>query len=166
MPELLNTFLEKGSETLRIGFDLDGVIAECNVPLWLIVGRINKEEEIRKVIDEFMCFPKLRSHPREYLHEDDEYVIITGRSERFREITKKWLKSYGIQTSSLFMCSVGLLSDYGSIEKWNDALAKAKARYIKSECVDVFFEDNPKVVIRLRKLCPKVRIIQIGGRIK
>jgi len=151
---------------MRFGFDLDGVIAECNIPVWLLVGRIGKDNQMRKLLDEFLHFPKLRAHPREYLHEDDEYIIITGRARRYRKITLKWLKSHGISTSSVFICDVGVASDYNSIEEFFDAMAKEKARYIKSECIDVFFEDCPDVVKRLRKLCPKVRIIQIGGRLK
>lgn len=117
-------------------------------------------------MDEFLHWGKLKAHPREYLHEDDEYIIITGRAERFREITEKWLKSHGIETSSLFIVDVGVASDYDSIADFLEAMAQAKAKYIKSECLDVFFEDAPFVVKRLRELCPKCRIIQIGGRRK
>jgi len=148
---------------MRVGFDLDGVLAEVSTPLWLLTGLA--EAEIREVIYDFLLTPKLKFHPRQFLHEEDEYVIITGRSSKYRSLTERWLKHHGIECSSLFMCDVGVSKDYPSLSAFFNASAMAKARYIKSECIDVFFDDNPDIVARLRKLCPKVRIIQIGGRL-
>lgn len=149
---------------MRVGFDLDGVLAETTIVEWLLTSHV-KDEKAQEVIREFLHVPKLKNHPSEFLHEDDEYVIITGRSKRYRKLTERWLRSHGIKCS-LFMTDVGVAKDYESIEKFFEALAKAKAQYIKSECIQVFFEDSPNVVKLLRKLCSKVRIIQIGGRIK
>lgn len=151
---------------MRVGFDLDGVIVEYSIAKWLLVDGI-KDKERRELIYFFLTSNcKLKSHPSEFLHKDDEYVIITGRAKRWRKTTKEWLKRHGINTSTLFMCNVGLPRDYSSIGVFFDAMAGAKARYIKSECLDIYFEDSPVLVEKLRKLCPKVRIIQIGGRLK
>lgn len=148
---------------LRFGFDLDGVIAEVSIPVWLLTGAI-KDDERRKTISRFLHYPKFRMHPRELLHEEDDYIIITGRKVEYREITEKWLKNHGIN-APLFMTDVGIARDYPTIDDFFDALALAKAQIIKSQSVDVFFEDSPEVVKKLRKLCPTTVIIQVGGRL-
>lgn len=156
---------------MKFGFDLDGVIAEVCIPEWLLMGQV-KDEKVQETIRELLhAVPKLKFHPREFLlngtqYEGDEYVIITARARKFRDITIKWLKSHGISTSSLFFCDVGTAEMYESVEVFFDVMARKKAQYIKSECIDVFFEDSPDTVERLRKLCPKVLIIQVGGRLK
>jgi len=150
---------------MKAGFDLDGVIAEISIPLWLLMDQV-KDQKSKDVIRQFIQIPNLKFHPNEFLHEDDEYVIITGRSRKFYDLTKRWLKTHGISTSSLFVCNVGIVSDYKSIDEYNIEMAKAKAKYINSECVEVFFEDSPEVVKLLRKFCPKTKIVQIGGRLK
>ena len=150
---------------MRIGFDMDGVLTEVSVAEWLLTGEL-ESEAMREVISEFLHDPKLKNHPSEFLHEEDKYIIITGRAKKFRKTTERWLRKYGINPTCLFMTDVGVARDYPSIDDFFDALALGKAQYIRSECVEVFFEDSPDVVLRLRKLCPKTKIIQVGGRLK
>jgi len=148
---------------MRIGFDLDGVLGDVSVVDWLLNDRV-QDEKGRKIILQFLHDPKLKIHPSDLLHDTDEYIIITGRGEKYREITEKWLKKYGI-TGRLFMTDVGTAKDYSSLDAYFEALAVTKARYIKSECIEVYFEDSPDTVIRLRKLCPQCKIVQVGGRL-
>lgn len=119
------------------------------------------------MIKEYLHFtPKLKYHPQEFLFEGDEYVIITAREQQYRALTEEWLKRHGIQTSSIFYANKGRIVDYPNVDDFFNAIAKAKAQYIKSECLDVYFEDSPVLVSKLRKLCPKVKIIQVGRRIR
>lgn len=148
---------------MRVGFDLDGVLADISVVDWLLTGQI-KDEKQNKVLYQFLHDQKLLINPCELLHEKDEYIIITGRGEKYREITERWLKKYGI-TAPLYMTDVGVVADYPSLDAYFEALAVTKAKYIKSECIEVFFEDSPDTVIRLRELCPKCKIVQVGGRL-
>ena len=150
---------------MRVGFDLDGVLADVSVAEWLLTGQL-ENKEMQDIITSFLHDPKLRMHPSELLHEEDDYIIITGRGERYRKITERWLRKYGISPTCLFLTNVGVAQDYPSVDDFFDALALAKAQYIRSECIDIFFEDSPDVVLRLRKLCPKARIVQVGGRLK
>jgi len=151
---------------MRIGFDLDGVITEISIVNWLLMDTV-KDKKMQELIKEFLHFvPKLKYHPQEFLHEGDEYIIITGRERRFWQVTERWLKNHGIQTSSVFYTDSGTAGDYKTIEDFFNAVADGKARYIKSECIDVYFEDSPVIVSKLRKLCPKVKIIQVGRRLR
>lgn len=151
---------------MRIGFDLDGVITEISIVNWLFMDTV-KDKKKRELIKEFLHFvPKLKYHPQEFLHEGDEYVIITGRDRQFRQLTEKWLKNHGIQTSSVFYASSGTAGDYETIDDFFDVVAEKKAQYIKSECVEVYFEDSPVIVEKLRMLCPKVKIVQVGRRLR
>ena len=48
---------------------------------------------------------------------------------------------------------------------WLEKVAIAKAKVINQLGLDIYFEDIPVIVVRLRELCPKTKIIQYGGRI-
>jgi len=148
---------------MRVGFDLDGVIAEAPIPVWLLTGLVENKAK-RDIIYNFLHCQDLKRHPNEFLNEDDEFVIITSRSEQYRSLTERWLKVNGINCP-LKICDVGLSSDYLSLEEYFEVVAREKAKYINSECLDVYFEDSPDAVIRLRKLCPQCKIIQVGGRL-
>jgi len=81
---------------MRFGFDLDGVIADVSIPDWLLMGQV-KDEKTQEIIRQYLhAIPKLKHHPREFLHKGDDYIIITGRNRRFEEETSRWLESYGI----------------------------------------------------------------------
>jgi len=54
---------------------------------------------------------------------------------------------------------------YESVEKFYEGHAIKKAEYINKYNLDVFFEDAPDIVEKLRELCPKTIIIQVGGRL-
>jgi len=125
-----------------------------------------KDKEQQEIIRYFLhAVPKLKHHPREFLHEDDEYIIITGREIKYEEATSRWLECFGIN-APIYFCDIGGSDQFDSLDDFFDAHAKAKAKFIKALDVDVYFEDAPNIVTRLRKFCPKTIIIQVGRRIK
>ncbi|QKN87031.1 3'-phosphatase, 5'-polynucleotide kinase [Yersinia phage vB_YenM_531] len=72
-------------------------------------------------------------------------IILTARSEEFREITEKWLKDNCVAYDKLIMRSLDDLRSDEDIKE--EVLRKAGLERIR--CV---FEDSPRVVKRLREM--------------
>lgn len=103
--------------------------------------------------------------PQMILGENDEFIVITGRSKDKKEITEKWLNKFCPKYKKLFVCGLG--PAYGlttkQVNNWSETQAKLKAKIINEEKLDVFLDDNGKVVNYLRKHCPNTKIIHYGG---
>ena len=52
----------------------------------------------------------------------------------------------------------------GRDKKWYEIQAERKEKALKDNRIDIFFEDDPGVVMCLRKSCPNTKIVQYGGR--
>ena len=143
---------------MKIGFDIDGVI----VPL--------SEIEIR-VVHEFPNLEriyydtrKIQLIPQDYLCNDDEAYIITGRRAALIPQTKAWHEKYFPNIPLIILSVEPYTSDEG-IDDWMQRSAVEKSKKINELGLDIYFEDMPMTVRALRKLCPNTKIIQYGGRI-
>ncbi len=121
------------------------------------------EESIQEELLQFYASGlKMQINPLDYLAEDDELILITGRSKCLFNCTKKWAKKY-FPKAKLFMTNVKIPSD--QVVDFHAEQVRTKAEVINREKVDVYFEDNPVVVKGLRIACPNTKIIQYGSRL-
>lgn len=104
-------------------------------------------------------------NPELFLASGDEYIVITGRSKGLLADTEAWLKKFCPNYKKLIMANLGPCYDDINVEDWSKRQAELKAKIINEEKIDVYFEDNGTCADYLRKLCPKTKIIQFGGRI-
>ena len=143
---------------MKIGFDLDGVLAtQSTTEIVLMKHNIIADKVYYKTRQPNM-FPTL------FLHKNDLAVIITARRVDLKEITEEWCKRHFPQFKLYYVnCPTWIKAE--NIDEWFREVAKRKAELIKELELDVYFEDIPKVVLRLRKLCLKCKVIQYGGRI-
>jgi hypothetical protein len=142
---------------MKIGWDLDGCLAEQNViNICLIKGNKELEEVYYSTV-----VPKC--HPEEYASPKDEVYIITGRGEALRSVTESWMQKW-FPKYKLYMTPVKQWATIDGWKVWYKAMAEAKAKQINDLQIDVYFEDMPAIVDELRKLCPNTRVIQFGGR--
>ena len=123
---------------MLIGSDLDGVLA-CN-PL-------NKADYRPFRLHEYYsaCKPTKLSKMR-------IEVIITGRKRYFKKVTQNWLESFGVDYERLIMFP-------NKIKKTNQSLAGFKAKEINELGIDVYIDDDKRIVDYLKKTCPKTKII-------
>lgn len=143
---------------LKIGFDIDGVI----VPLSEIEIRLTHEFPNLERI--YYDTRKIQLIPQDFISNDDEAFMITGRRAALIPQTEAWHKKY-FPNISLVILSVEPYEKDEDIEDWMKRSAVAKAKKINELELDVYFEDMPATVRELRKLCPNTKIIQYGGRI-
>lgn len=146
---------------MKIGFDLDGTIADINVG-WL--NRIRDLGTPEKEERQYYASRNKILDPYYLAAEGDEIFIITGRNSRLRAVTELWLLKNGLGHIPLVLTgemdvSVGTNEEFRKV-------AKGKAAALKKYKIEVYFEDNEIVVRALREAVPAVAIIQIGSRIK
>jgi hypothetical protein len=110
-------------------------------------------------------------NPLDFIADGDKLFFITGRSIWVEEMTKQWAKKY-FPTATVIVTRVEhptkdtvlMTSNYGNDGSWNMLQSERKAKAIMDNGIEVYFEDNPEIVKRLRVMCVDTKIIQYGGR--
>jgi len=144
---------------LKIFFDIDGTVLEQSIGLLRVID-CAKPEKQDELLQYYISGLRMQINPLDFISEGDELGFITGRSKCLTKYTKLWVKKY-FPKAKLFITNVKIGEDNS---EFTIQQIKTKSEVIKREKVDVYFEDNPKVVKGLRLVCPKVRIIQYGAR--
>jgi uncharacterized HAD superfamily protein len=151
----------------RYGFDIDGCLCTANISLLRLIDQLPDSQ--RKLVEYwYYREQKPELNPEMFLDENDEYIVITGRSKDLKDVTETWLKKFCPNYKKLIMVDLGPAYDAVNEEDltlWSIEQAKRKAKVINKEKLDVFFEDNGDTVEYLRSLCPKTKIIKYGGRL-
>ena len=149
-----------------IGFDLDGVLAEASISLFRVADQFS-ESVTKEIYTWSFKTAKLLVNPMEWLMEGDEFIIITARPNYMKRITKKWVKRYCPNCKKILHVNMPLLTGKvgNEVFEWLDELARRKAVVINEEKVDIYIDDSSYAVKKLRELCPKVKIINYGGRV-
>jgi len=123
---------------MRIGFDLDGVIA---IP--------TQKRSMFKMFEFYRTCILQTSHiplPKG-VH---TLYIVTGRKQCFRNVTVKWLKEYDFHYEDIFF--------FRGKEKTFDNLAIHKIGLIKQLRIQLFFEDDAFIADEIRKAVPDCRV--------
>lgn len=153
---------------MRIGFDLDGVLCDYDDTMMHLLWRLPDDEQRVSEIHYF-------SHRRPLLdpallcHEDDEYYVITGRNQGLREVTLKWCVKHVPGAAGVHIVGGKPMYEWREKERAGldpDFSLKGKRDKILELGVEVFFDDNPGSVRRLREMLPGVAVIQYGGELE
>lgn len=144
---------------MKIGWDLDGCIAQQDTPtICLMKGKT----EIERI---YYATLTPNCHPEYFAGPDDEIVIITGRKDELKDVTEAWCKKW-FPKYKLYITPTVTWTNPADWASWFKEIAKNKSKQINDLDLDVYFEDMPQTVEELRKLCPKCKIIQFGGRLE
>jgi len=150
--------LRKSKQNLKIGFDLDGVLATQS-EIEIVLSKSNPKLEMM-----YYRTRKPNIDIKLFGANQDTFVIITCRKQELKVVTLEWCAKF-FPNIPLYVVSV---PQWKSDDQWQEfyrQIAEAKAPLINELKLDVYFEDIPFVVQELRRLCPHCRIIQYGGRI-
>ena len=112
-------------------------------------------------------------NPSLFLHRDDEYYIITGRGKHLTDLTLEWCKRHFPGAKEVFVVGpsqeeYNKAATHDDPKFWQQYLENAvmkKVDKIKELELDVYIDDNPTNVKKLREELPHVTIIQYGGRL-
>ena len=144
---------------MEIGFDLDGTVLEQSIGLLRMMNifGVGRDEELLK----YYCTGlKMQLNPLDFIGEGDNLYFITGRNNCTTELTQKWAKKY-FPMAKVFVLNM----EAKAIDNFNEVQAELKQKILNDNKIDIYFEDNPKVVAMLRKLCPNTKIIHYGSRV-
>ena len=150
---------------MKIGFDIDGVLADINITALRMIDFMPKKH--RKEV-EFWYYAEVKPqlNPELFVGENDEYIVITGRDEDKKEVTERWVKKFCPRYKKLYMTNAKvqeLANAVGEeVVQWSINQGNKKAEIINKEKLDIFFDDNEDCVNRLRELCPNTKIIKYG----
>lgn len=144
---------------MKIGFDLDGVITRSAVGIWILSG---DNVELKKL---FTATLRPQILPQMFTFKGDELYIITARQKELRDVTADWCFKF-FPNIPVFQVHLPMWKSQKDWEWWREEVAKRKAKIINELKLDIYFEDIPQTVERLRKLCPNTKIIQYGGRVR
>lgn len=142
---------------MRVGFDLDGVLAKIDL-------RYYKTLETQQQIEKYLQGQEAYLNPKVFLSEEDAGVIVTGRSPVFRTITSIWLRQHAIELPT-YLVGTTISGYLDTTAKWLSRNILAKSATLLKYGIDVYFEDDLEIVTALRKLNPATKIVSIlGGR--
>lgn len=148
-----------GCENMRIGFDMDGVLCDTDLNFLRLLRDtppFSEDIEKRKEMD-VLYFNSRRPllNPEHFVNEDDEYYVITGRDDEVAgEVTRKWCAKFAPNAKGIFC-----------VGKYWEPVEEDKAKKILELELDIFIDDHPVTVKRLREMLPdKIKVIQYGGR--
>ena len=122
--------------------DLDGVIAK---------NSLNLKDYRPYRLHEFFA----KCSPTGYAERSWRY-IITGRKEHFRKVTERWLQDNNVQYRELIMFPNKKPKNFRN-------LAMYKAEKINDLGVDVYYEDDLRIVEYLRSHCPNAEIVFVNS---
>ncbi len=148
---------------ITFSFDLDGVIADGHHWFFRIIDTIRQVNPKLAGIAELEYYSSrpLKYHPNLFLTSEDGGFIITARKPMAKEITKSWLRRYGINLPVIFVDKKGDI-DWSDHARASNKVAKLKAEAIKKFKIDVHFDNNATIIKRLRKEFG-IKAILIGG---
>jgi len=129
------------SQPNAIIVDLDGTLTDCEHR----VHHVEKEEKDWKSFNEGMIHDELNQWCFDLINamssQGSEIILVTGRSDDYRQHSEKWLKENGISYHSLFMRAVS--------DERVDAIVKKEVydQHIKEKFnVQFVLEDRKSVV--------------------
>jgi len=153
---------------LICAFDLDGTLCSINIVELRMLEHVPDEKFRATLEDVYYREAKPLLDARLFLSGTDEMYIVTSRPERLRYITDAWVKHFYPQ-AKLFIVDqpiLGMTNDPDYIEQWCRKKVELKAKALNDLKVDVYFDDDAEMMDEFRKLCPNVKIVQYGERIK
>jgi hypothetical protein len=89
--------------TQAIIFDIDGTLSDCEHRRHHVEGKKKDFDAFYSEMDNDHLRPEIRTLCNIFYMNSWHIILCTGRPESYREITEKWLKSYGVFYHELIM---------------------------------------------------------------
>jgi len=130
-----------------IGYDLDGTICDGtpkrSKPYFKQTGLERKAYEQVKINHYRNANVVMRPNV-------DNFIIITGRNEKYREVTREWLKANNINPEALYMHKG---------QRTRKEMIAFKLKTCREYHVSLYYEDDPKIAKAL--VSPEMTVILV-----
>jgi len=164
----------KENRSVRIGCDLDGVVAKHNLSGFWVKVRLLKEKFLKKTHTKAYYYPQTKieqiawkvinwiripdnrgiAHLKDIREKGCRFFLITSRFKFNDPSTQKWLKKYRL--FSLFDKVIVNVQDTPPIDFKIDAITREK--------IDFFIDDDLEVLLALEKTRAKLYWVVPGHR--
>ncbi len=129
---------------MRVGYDIDGVLT--------VESRIITKEQAMNATRSELKIP-----------EAFEVYLISGRAEKLRSITEKWLEWNHVRYEDLFLIHYGDRNKELEWDEIKERQAEWKAEKINNLDLDFYLEDLKYLVFQLKERCSDCKIIHYKG---
>lgn len=155
---------------MKIAFDLDGVLCDIDVAMLRVIDileeHLGKPDAI-KTIEQWYYKTRIPNlNAMLFLAPEDELFIITARIDEYHESTKRFVSHFFPNAALIFQGRKRIPYHKWDKEDGLNSIIQEKARVINRLKIDVYFDDNPRIVRALRKLCKDCKTILYGGRVE
>jgi len=151
---------------MRISFDLDGVIANSEKWFFNILTALrqfdNNDVLISTIERMYYSSRLVRYNPYLFMSSGDVGYIITARKPIAHSITEQWLQGNGINLEVVYVDSDDTI-DWNNYEESSYESARRKTEVLGSKGIICHIDNNPFIVMKMRRLIPSATIIQLGG---
>lgn len=150
------------------GFDCDGVLCDIDPTNLKMIDHMAKEGEDKRHLEEiYYSSRKPLLNPEDFMTPGDKFYVITTRPEYIEPMTKQFLGRYAPNYVGVFhVGGQGSEAFNGNYQEWSHFCHEVKVELIKRLGIEVYIDDNPRLVELYREALPDVKIIQYGGRIR
>ena len=148
---------------MKISFDLDGVLCKINIPALDQLRSLEGDEQTEREMKYYASVDK-KMNPYDFIGEDDEAIILTGRPLHLKDVTMRWLEKNGLGDFNVIFTKSIAGFPKGTNREF-ETIGKDKATLFMKLDIDVHIDDNPVVVKTMRELLPNVTVIQYGSRV-
>ncbi len=146
---------------MNIGFDLDGVIFGQDQGVFSLIHQLPTVEQKLKVYRYYCSQRPLNFNPCDFLGSDDKGFFITARGDDVADITRSWQQHYFPQFTLILTGTYKITDVY----RGQNLAVPAKYKAIMDNNIEVFFEDSPEIVEKLRQNLENCKVIHYGGRV-
>ncbi|KKK96191.1 hypothetical protein LCGC14_2665230 [marine sediment metagenome] len=149
-----------------LSFDLDGVIADTDNGVLGLLHEGDREGKaaISVALQQYYGRRQVVLDPRMFVGPNDQYHIVTGRVVSAQAITREWVAHFLSDWAGLHFVGNELsekLLAAGAMDAASDCLAERKLTVVKAIGATIHFDNNPRIVQRLRE--EGLVAVQIGG---
>ena len=133
---------------MNIAYDLDGVI----IPLLKRTKPFYRYSGIERKRYEKVRLWQYANDKVYYRPKESEFYIISARQEKYRIVTEEWMDKNDIRPIEAILMNASLTFEH---------IIAHKLKYLKEKDIELYYEDDPKIIKALKKELPKINIVEI-----
>ena len=130
------------------GFDMDGVLC----PKAVIDKKWSECKGYERIIFQQIKRYHCSTAPLLRIPKEKNFIIITGRNAKLKYITLEWLEKHKISPINIYFIDRN---------RTRNNMIDFKSEKINELELKIYYEDDPKIIKSLSRLCPNTQIVPI-----
>lgn len=145
---------------IKLAFDLDGVLREADIGFFRLCQDLGWKKTEEALYLKSITKMKPLLNPFLFATKNDEVYVVTNATKEWSVNLKKgWIKHFLGDRVKVIITQVG--GSWG--KEYVDAVAEEKIKLMEKEGIEVYFDDDPAVVRKMRELTDKIKVLRYGS---